>query len=167
MRNSFLETKGDSMRSTRLCLLTTLFCAFATAVVLAADDQVLPTTKSEKLFESMLPKPQWKRAGFSTPQKTAETFMWALRERDAVCIRSCFNDPKKVEAIELQSKESKEVGDAASGLQSLAIRRIDERTVDLKFRVAGWGKKPFSHRFKKVSEAWKIDSSSNTLEANW
>lgn len=142
-----------------------------TIVLLAsamAQDGEHRSTGIVKLSQKMSPKPQWKRAGFRTPQKTAETFMWALREHDSDCIRSCFSDPDKMEPIEFQNEEDlKEAGGVASGLQFLAIRKVNERTVDLKFSVVGWGDAPLSHRLKKVGDAWKLDSSSSTVNADW
>lgn len=127
-----------------------------------------PPIEIKKISEPVSPKQNWASEGQASPQKTLETFLWALREQDAESIRDCCIEPDKA------------VGDSPSGrftklsrvidaYQPLAIRIHDSQTVDLKFCLAiqEKGKILLSHRLLLVDDKWRLDLSSSTQEANW
>lgn len=148
-------------------IATVLFCTpMLVPQMLAATEADVPA-KITQLSEEPISTADLKREGFATPQTTARTFMWSLRERDADSLRTCFTTPSKMEPVDFNDESLKEASERANGFQAMAIRTIDDSTVDLKFRVVGWGDKPFSHRLKRVGDAWKLDSDSNTTEPNW
>ena len=167
-------------------LLATISCTAATCAFAASQDgpEASPraseepsksraensadrTAKITVLKEPLLEVVDWKNAGFNTPQATALTFMWALRERNTACIRRCLDSPEKMAPAETAIVGLEDARAAAKGFQALAIRTVDENTVDLKFKIVGWQEKPLVHRLKKIEGVWKIDSSSSTRDASW
>lgn len=121
----------------------------------------------EALKDKRLVAADWKNAGFDTPQSTAQTFMWALRERDFDALKMCFSNPEKMGDPASDKAPLEEARVAVKGFQALAIRRINETTIDLKFKVQGWGDTALVHRLKKTKTGWKLDSDSSTRDANW
>ena len=115
------------------------------------------------LNEEPLKASDWKNVGFEKPQNTAQTFMWAIRERDWETINNSLTVPEK----EPNTDGLEEARKIATGFRSLAIRQVDENTVDLKFVVSGWPTPPLSHRLKHTEAGWKFDVDSNTYEAKW
>lgn len=135
-----------------------------------------PTVLSEQsaqvqlLREQLLDAADWKNAGFETPQATAQTFLWAMRERNANVVKECFDAPDKIDINSFED-DPDETPTAAKSLRALAIRRVDERTVDLKFEVTGCQTPSLVHtlvhRLKKTETGWKLEADSNTHEADW
>lgn len=127
-----------------------------------------PAEAVERLNEPMIPKRKWKMAGQATPQKTLETFMWAIRDQNEERFRACLSVPDEVELPTIEDFEK--LSDAVYAIQSLALRNVGKPgNVDLKFRwaILGEGKTVLTHRFKLVDKAWKIDMSANTYDADW
>ena len=142
------------------CLLAPLLTAYASDAKPQTDTVITLSTP-------VVDQSEWKRAGDSSPQNVAETFLWALREQDFKTLKSCFNGATKDGGVDFQNDDLKSVAESAHGLQCLALRIVDGKTVDLKFRVSGWGDKPLSHRLKWTGKVWKFDSSSSTVDADW
>lgn len=109
----------------------------------------------------------WKNAGFETPQATCETFLWATREGNVEMVLKCFSDLERADFTDEDKKRMQPAAAAATGYQPLAIRRIDDNRVQLKFKVPGWQDEPFMHEFVRVDNEWKIDTACSTRSANW
>jgi hypothetical protein len=120
----------------------------------------------QQLNEGKIAAADWKKVGFASPQDTAQTFMWAMRERDFDTIKQCFHNPESIDPCS-DKEDLDRARAAATGHKVLALRRIDPTTVDLKFRVEGWGETPLVHRLKKTDAGWKLDGDSSTHDADW
>lgn len=124
-------------------------------------------TKITALKEDLLPKKDWKNAGFEDVQATTQTFLWATREGDVETVLKCFDNDLERKLTDSDTARMKQAADAATGYQPLAIRTINKDRVELKFKVAGWQEEPFVQQFKRVGKRWRIDSSSSTTTAEW
>lgn len=151
----------------RGCVLITLAVVVATASWAQSQDKPKVDDKKFILNESSVSKPDWKNVGFNTPQATVQTFMWAMREKNLKVIRTCFDAPEKMETSETELQDLEKAGSAAEGFHALAIRRVDNGSVELKFEVSGWGNKPMVHKLRSIDGKWKLDTSSNTKIASW
>jgi len=158
-------------RKAIICLAVALQIGFTVAPRTAMSQS--PSTKKEVaskiqvLPEKQLEATSWRNVGFDTPQATAQTFMWALREQKLDDIKACFNYPDKMDAPGTGDDGLHEAKVAAKSFRALAIKNIDETTVDLKFEVQGWGDAALTHRLKKTKAGWKLDTDSSTREATW
>lgn len=148
----------------QFCAITLLAAIFAATTI--ADE---PNTeqKIKVLKVDLLQKHDWNNVGFKTPQATAQTFLWATREGNTEMVRKCFDRRGLPEFTDEDKKRMKEAAKVATGYQPLAIRKKDEKQLELKFKVEGWQDRPFVHPFKLIDDEWKIDPLSNTRTAEW
>ncbi|MFN7843637.1 MAG: hypothetical protein ACK5YR_11550 [Pirellula sp.] len=125
-------------------------------------------TKIQVLTEKKLEVESWRNVGFDTPQATLQTFMWAVREQKPDVIgKACLDSPDKTNNPEAQRQWLKHAKATATSFRALAIRNVDETTVDLKFEIPGWSVAILSQKMKKTKAGWKLDADSGVSEATW
>lgn len=121
----------------------------------------------KKLAEPAIAQKDWSRAGLKSPQKTLETFMWAIREQDEDAFKECLATTGESELP--TSKDFRKLGDVVE-IQSTALRSTgNPKLIELKFcwKTKDNATHTLAHRFKFVGTEWKLDLSANTYEANW
>jgi hypothetical protein len=148
--------------------MSTMVAGFQeTAVSQTARGTKSQSADIQQLNEGKIAAADWKKVGFASPQDTAQTFMWAMRERDFDTIKQCFHNPEKMDDPCSDKESIDRAGAAAKGHKVLALKRVDQATVELKFIVEGWGETPMVHRLKKTEAGWKLDGDSSTYDADW
>ncbi len=144
-----------------------------TAVPRTAMSQSPATEKEEAskihvLPERILEAKSWRNIGFDTPQATLQTFLWAVREQKPdVISKACLDSPDKINNPEAQRQWLQHAKVNATSFRALAIRNVDETTVDLKFEVPGWSVAILSQKMKKTKAGWKFDADTGVSEATW
>ncbi|MBB02812.1 MAG: hypothetical protein CMJ47_09215 [Planctomyces sp.] len=141
----------------------------ASIMLLASVHATEPEADAEitVLESKLILTKDWMNAGFKTPQATGETFLWATREGNVEMVLKCFSDSEDVNFTDEDRQRMQPAAAAATGYQPLAIRKIDDNRVQLKFTVPGWQDEPFMHEFTRVDNEWKLDTASSTRTANW
>jgi len=155
------------MKSIVVAAFACILC-FAAQLGLAQD-----SVSAKAVTETNEPihlRANWHDAGYSTPQNTAMTFAWALREKKTDKFLKCYDKPLHNGEAGFEAEDMKYLSDSLLSVQPLAYRIIDDRTVDLKstWRVKGLEKEQtFSHRMTFVDGMWKFMTSENSQEVDW
>lgn len=107
-------------------------------------------------------KPDWKFMGFSSPEETLESMMWAMRQGDFdIAMQARLEGHREAAALTRDERESSRqsflaAGAAAREYKLIWKNQVLPQLVYLKVQVDGWGERPQVMGFQHTGTSWKV-----------
>lgn len=107
-------------------------------------------------------KADWKFMGFSSPEETLESMMWAMRQGDFdIAMQARLEGHQEAAALTRDERESSRqsflaAGAAAREYKLIWKNQVIPQLVYLKVQVEGWGERPQVMGFQYTGTSWKV-----------
>lgn len=141
--------------------------AEAAAELGASKPEPLQAVSVTDQKETYLRKTHWKNVGILSPEATAQTYFWAMREGDYQVMSQCLSPRQHLklnEALETKTiadvlTEAKKTTETISAIRLVDRHRIsaNEVVIGVLLDGASAGKDPQMMAFKRFGNLWKLD----------